>query len=285
MSTFDCILVFLSATASLIAVAASVQLLTPYWDQVATWQMGRLSDRFDRLGYRKAKLRVFLRFWGVGVIAVFLLFWLVLEMFPVAVVVVALAYVAPRHVLDYLIRKRSRLLRDQLVGVTVGVGNAVKAGLSLAQAIESVCEETAEPLVSELRRIVFEFERGRPLGEAIDQVRRRLDLEAFTLLAVALGVAQDRGGRLSEALDRISESLQESQRLEKKLESETATGRQVVLLLALAPVVILGMFYTIAPQVMSLLFTTFAGHCTLAVVVVFVYAGTRWAARIMRVDF
>ena len=274
----------LSSVAVFAAVFLAARLWGPYWDTLSERQMGRLNEQFERLALDRSKYHVFLRVWGVALVLVGVVFGVLLNMVPVAVMLLFLTYVAPRHILEYLIRRRTKLLRDQLVAATVGVGNAVKAGLSLPQGIEAICNETPQPLAGELNRIVFDFNRGRPLKAALEKVRHRLDLESFTLFALALEAAIDRGGRLDEALDRISHSLQENQRLERKLETETASGKQTVLILGSFPAIFLISFYLLDPHSTSLLFTMFSGQVVLAVVIALTYAGSRWASSMMRIE-
>lgn len=284
MSAYVLILISLSSATLFAAVYLAVREWSPYWDRIATKQMGAMADQFDRLALDQDKFQWFLRLWGISVVAIFVMFAFVFKMLPVAIVMTFLAYVAPRHILAFLISQRTKLIRDQLVGASVGVGNAVKAGLSLAQGLETVCDEVPKPLSVELQRIVFEFDRGRPLKEALEQVRQRLQLESFTLFALAIEAAIDRGGRLNEALDRISTSLQETQRLERKLEAETAAGRQAVTILTGFPGLFLGFFFLLDRQSTSLLFSTFSGQCVLATVIVLTYIGSRWASKIMNIE-
>ena len=268
-----------------VAVFLALQRLTPVWDRMAERQMGELSIRFRKLGLDEERMLLLLRLWGVTLVCGTAFIWIWLGKPPLACVFAFLVYVAPRHILDFLVRYRTRLIRDQLVGVTVGVGNAVGAGLSLAQAIKSVSEIAPRPLVTELRRISFQFDRGRPLQEAIEEVRQRLDLESFTLFAVALAVAHKRGGRINDTLQRISTTLQERQRLERKIEAETSAGRQTVLILSICPALFLVMFSWMNPESTSLLWTRLDGQCVLVVVAILVYIGVRWASRIMNVEF
>src|SRR5205085_687207 len=147
------------------------------------------------------------------------------------VALIFFVYVAPRYVLEFVIARRRSLLRDQMVGASTAMANAARAGLALGQALESISKETPAPLANEFRRIIQEYERGRPLPDALRDAKERLELDGFTLFTSSLLTCLDRGGRITEALDRISKSLQESQRLERKLEADTATGRKVVIIL------------------------------------------------------
>jgi tight adherence protein B len=278
--------IVLAASSALLAAAAGMGIyrMAPVWDGLAARQMGRLADRFEQLGLGRARLAWLLRCWGVAMIGVAVVLGPVVHAYPLAAIGVGLLYIAPRHILDFLVRRRTRLLSNQMVGAAGILANSVKAGLSIAQGFEVVATEAPQPLRAEFQRIVFEYQRGRPLGDAIDEVRNRLDLDGFTLFASAIKVALDRGGRINEALDRIGHSLQENERLRRKVEADTSSGRQTVLILGLFPVFSLGLFYLLDPPSVALLFQTLIGQVALVTTAIIVYLGTCWAAHIVRLD-
>ncbi len=283
MTTTDMTLVLGSASL-FAAVAWGVARAGAVWDSIAGAQWSQQTEMFRRLGLKTSRLRLGLRLWGASMIGSVFFLWAVCGMFPVALMTGVMVYVAPRYILHYLVERRRTLIRDQMVSATMGLANAVKAGLSLPQGLTSICEEVPEPLVSELRRIEFEYHRGRPLRDAIEEVRQRLDIDAFTLFALAIEVSLDRGGNVGEALNRISVSLQENQRIERKLEADTASGRQIVQILAVFPLFFIGFFYFVDPHAGALLFGTLAGQLVVCVVAILVYLGVAWANRIMRCD-
>src|SRR4051812_1872448 len=202
------------------------------WDRVTQKYVADLTPTIRALGIDESKIPTYLRWWGIALVANFMVFAFVLRMFPVALPTTYLAYIAPRLWLKWKIRQRQFRLRDQLVGATVALANTARAGMSLSQGIESVAKETPLPLAKELTRITLDHKRGLPLPRAIDDTKERLQLESFTLFAAAVLTCLERGGKVTEALDRISNSLQENQRIERKLEAETASGRKVVRILA-----------------------------------------------------
>jgi tight adherence protein B len=258
--------------------------LAPAWDQVSARQVRDLTPKLQSLRLDTSRLSSWLRLWGLALIGVVAGLGFSLQMWPMAIAVIGLIYIAPRLLLEHMITRRRRQLRDQMVAATSGIANAVRAGLSLAQGIESVARETPQPLAHELRRIVFEWHRGRALLDAIEEVRRRLDLDGFTLFALALNACVERGGNVSEALDRISRSLTENQRLERKLEADTASGRKVVVILAIFPFAFLGLFFLLDPESTSRMFSTVTGQVVLLIVIGVVYASVRWCMSLLRID-
>lgn len=266
------------------AVFCAVRLVEPLWDRLTARYIRDLTPMLQALGLDDGRLPERMRYWGVAMAGVFVVIALGLGMWPVACVAVYLVYVAPRLYLRSLIDRRSYLLRDQMVGLVTGLANAARAGLSLAQGIENVAGETPEPLAAELRRIVRDYRGGRPLAHALNDARDRLQLDSFTLFTSALLVSIERGGKITEALERIGHSLQENQRLERKLQAETESGRKVVVILAVFPAVFLGLFYFLNPDGTALLFTTILGQLVLLVVIALVYFAVRWANKILSLE-
>ena len=127
----------------------------------------------------------------MSLVGAFVIVAFVFQMPPVAIAAVYLVYVAPRIILDLMIRRRRALLRDQMVAATIALANSSRAGLSLAQGLETVGEETPEPLAYEIRRVVHEYKHGRPLAEALRAAKDRLNIDSFTLFAAAVLVSLD----------------------------------------------------------------------------------------------
>jgi tight adherence protein B len=258
--------------------------LRQVWDRVAARYVADLAPTITALSIDQKLVDRSLRWWGIALVATPLVLGLVLRMWPLAVAAVGLVYFAPRLWLAHLIRRRRLQIRDQLVGATVSLANTARAGMSLAQGLENVARESPQPLASELGRMVADYRFGLPLAQALRKAKDRLQVDSFTLFSSAMLACLDRGGRITEALDRISHSLQENQRVERKLEAETAAGRKVVRFLAAFPLFFLALFAVIYPDGMQYLFGTVAGQIVLAVVVLLVAASVRWSNKILTLD-
>jgi tight adherence protein B len=254
------------------------------WDTISQRYVADLQPILDSLSLDPKFTQSLLRWWGISIVASFLILTFVFGMLPIALAVLILLIIAPRWILKFMIARRRRKLRDQLVGGTTSLANACRAGLSLAQGLETVSHEVPQPLARELQRIVNEYQHGRSLAEAITTTKERLKLDSFTLFASALCVSLGRGGRITESLERIGHTLQENQRVERKLESETASGRKVVLLLALFPFVFLGGFYILHPEGTALVFQSLIGQLVLLVVIGLVVASVWWSNRILSIE-
>lgn len=267
-----------------LAVLTGYRPVARVWDRVSSAKVRDLSERIRALHMDDKQVQFWMRVWGGTMLGSFVLVWFILRMPTVAVVLVFLIYQSPRLLLASEIRRRTYVLRDQLVGAGIGLANACRSGLSLAQAFEAVTRDLPDPLRSEFARIVGEYHAGRPLRDALLSTKERLNLDSFSLLVSAVLVCMERGGNLTEALDRISRSLQENQRLERKLEADTQSGRMVVIVLCLFPFLFLGGFYVIDPEGTGLIFLTTLGQIVLSGVILCVFAAGRMAQKILSIE-
>jgi tight adherence protein B len=255
----------------------------PAWDALARRRIASFLPEMRALNLDETRLEGYLRWWGGAMLLAFCGLALA-GMTLLAIPVLATIYAAPGVLIRLQVARRRVLLRDQLVVATVALANTARAGQSLAQGLESVMTETPEPLATELRVIVGEYRRGRPLAESITATKGRLNLEGFRLFATALLTCLERGGRITEALVEIGKSLQENQRLERALQANTASGRMVVLILGAFPFVFLAGFSLINPEGTVLIFQTWPGQVLLLVVTALVYASARLSRSILNIE-
>jgi tight adherence protein B len=251
------------------------------WDRIANRYVADLMPTIRALNIDEAKIPTYLRAWG-GLMLLALGTTIVAP--PLAVAAVFFVYIMPRAYLKWLISRRRVLLRDQLVGATEALANTTRAGLSLSQGLDMVSKDSPRPLADELGTIVREFDHGLPLHQAIENTKERLNHDSFTLFAASLLTSLERGGRITEALERISKSLQENQRLERKMESETASGKRVLMILAVFPLLFILLFLVVFPEGTLQLLATLVGQIVLLVVIGLVYASVTWGQRILTLE-
>jgi len=204
--------------------------------------------------------------------------------FPLTIIAGIAAWFAPPHVLAYIRRRRLERFDDQLVDALSLLSSAVRAGLGLVQAMQSSLEKLEPPASQEFGLILKEFAYGTPLERALENAQRRLGLPNFNIVATALVVNRDKGGDLIEVLDNIGTSLREISRLEKKIQTETASVRFSAKLMTLMPAVIGIIFYFIDPASMNLLFTDLTGSIILTIVIILNVVAAVIIQRIVNVE-
>src|SRR5262249_6030300 len=141
--------------------------------------------------------------------------------------------------------------------------------------------EMPDPLGWHLRRAVNQLRQGRGLRDVLGELKDRLRMEGVTLFTLAVLTAAEKGGKLADVLERTASSLEELQRVQRKRDSDTASGRLMVVILGAFPAVFLGLFSLLDPASTREVFARTGGQVLLAVIGAMVYGSVRWAQRIL----
>jgi tight adherence protein B len=257
-----------------------------YWgatafQQFVDWVEGDLNERLRSLRVISPHLRRWLYFWLGLVVTLFFALWLGGGALTFAAGSAVLLSAGPWYLVRRMSQQRRQKIEDQLADAMVMFSGAVRAGLSIPQALEILAVECPLPIRQEFAQLVGEYRMGRPLERALEEGKSRLKSENFVLFAAALLASRESGGRLNETVERISKSILEIQRLERKVVSETAQARKSALYMAVAPVLILLVYFYVDPVNTRLLFATLPGQVMLSVAVALNLAAYGWARVIL----
>ena len=243
-----------------------------------------LADKLRRLRVPTHNLHRYVVAWLGATAANFLVFWLVLESPVFAVLLSVFLLCGPWYLLRRMAQRRRQKIEDQLADAMVMLANAVRAGLSLAQSMDVLAAQCPSPINFEFRQIVGEYNMGKPLEQTLQEARTRLRSENFALFAAAMMASHQSGGRLNEIVERIAQAVLEMQRLERKVQAETAQARKSAVYMAIAPVLILVVYYFVDPESTMRLFREPMGHLILAAAVVLDVVAYFWARLILSPD-
>lgn len=239
-------------------------------------------DKLRRMRIRTKRLRTYLKAWGWFVLAVIAAMTVFLGVPVIAAAIGVMLICLPWYVVRRMAETRRLKIEDQMADAMVSLASAIKAGLSLAQSLDILAEQAPPPICQEFQQIVGEYKLGKPLQQCLSEAKERLRSENFALFAAAMEASRESGGRLNETVDRIAHSVRELQRLERKIISETAQARASAFYMALAPGVILMLYYFVVdPQATERLFTTFGGQIILSAALVLNVVAYLWARKIL----
>jgi tight adherence protein B len=243
-----------------------------------------LAEKLRRLRTPTAHLRRYLIAWTALVAGSLVAFWLWLDSLAFGVLAALFLACAPWYLVRRMAERYRQRVEDQFADAMVAFSSAVKAGLSLAQCLELLADQTPRPIQNEFRQIVAEYKLGKPLDRTLTEAKERLKSENFALFAAAVLASRESGGRLNETVDRIAHSVLELQRLERKIQSETAQARRSAIYMAIAPLVILVVYYFVDPLNTTRLFVTVPGQILLSISVVLDVIAYVWARAILTPD-
>lgn len=244
-----------------------------------------LRDKLRKLRIGTRHLHGWVVAWIAAIAATFLGFTALAGSLPFAVMFSGLLFSIPWYWIRRRVEKRRMQIEDQLADAMVSLASAIKAGLSLGQALEILADQCPRPICEEFRQMVGEYQMGKTLERVLIETRDRLKSENFALFAAAMQASRESGGRLNETVERIAHSVMELQRLERKIFSETAQARTSAVYMAFAPVAVLLMYYFfIDPDNTERLFTTVPGQLILCASLVLNLVAYLWARAILNAD-
>jgi len=243
-----------------------------------------LSERLHRLHVPTGRLRAWLITWLAATAITLLVFWLVADNLVFGLLAGTLLLAGPWYLIRRLDERRHEEIEDQLADAMVTLASAVRAGLSLMQALEILATQCPQPIRFEFQQMVGEYKLGKTLERVLSEARQRLASENFALFAAALQAAHESGGRLNETVERIAQSVLELHRLERKVFSETAQARKSAVYMAIAPLFILLVYWFVDPVNTGLLFTRTVGQILLGIAVVLNVSAYLWARVILNPD-
>lgn len=241
-----------------------------------------LRDKFRRLRLPTNNLRTVLLAWLTFSASAYLTLWLILDLPLIGLCVLSVFVCLPWYLVRRMAEKRREQIEDQLADAMVSLASAIRAGLSLAQALEILSTQTPRPISQEFTQLVGEYQLGKPMEQCLSETKERLRSENFALFAAAIQASRQSGGRLNETVERIALSVRELQRLERKIQSETAEARTSAVYMALSPLLILAIYYVaVDPVSTSRLFTTLWGQVLLSMALLLNVIAYLWARVIL----
>jgi tight adherence protein B len=148
---------------------------------------------------------------------------------------------------------RTARLSTQLGDTLMTLGNSLRAGHSLLQAVANAADQAAPPLGPELARLLREIAAGIPMDEALGRLLARTANPDLELLVTAILVQREVGGNLAEILDKISATIRARVSVQSHLRVVTAQSRMSGWVVGLLPVAVFAITTLIAPQIESTL--------------------------------
>mgnify|MGYP006272566341 CR=1 FL=1 len=190
----------------------------------------------------------------------------------------------PNVLLNHLEQKRKQKLNEQIVDGITSLASGVRAGLTLVQAMQLLVQNSTGPIKQEFTHLLREYELGVDLNQAMQNASDRIATSHYRLLFSAVAAHRTRGGDLSQSLDRITDAIREIQRLEGKLQTLTAQGRNQAWMMAGMAIIVLGIGYMIAPEATQNVLSDDMGRVILLVALGLIVLGALWIRKIMSVD-
>jgi tight adherence protein B len=224
----------------------------------------------------------------VGFAVLFILIGLVRFGFPGGIIqIVALAivgYLIPGFYVKYRIGRRLRAFNGQLGDTLTLLSNALKAGYSFAQAIDTVAKNAVPPIADEFARAVREMNLGGSPDEALSNITKRIASADFDLVATAYSIHRTVGGNLAEILDNIAYTIRERVRIKGEIATLTAQARASGTLITFLPIVLATFMYFVTPTYFRPMFDNFIGWILIAIGIFMIFIGNLIIRRVVAIE-
>lgn len=167
---------------------------------------------------------------------------------PVVIALAAILGAMPYIYVRYRRSARFSRFNNLLPDAIDLMSRALKAGHSIASAIEMIALEISPPVGPEFRRLFEEQNFGLPLREALLNLANRVPIPDLQFLVTAILVQKETGGNLVEVLDKTAAVLRDRIRLLGQLRVYTAQGKLTGWILCILPFVVFGVVSVLNPR-------------------------------------
>lgn len=161
----------------------------------------------------------------------------------------------------------------RILDLTMGLANAMKAGMALPQALEKVSEQMGGVMREEISTTLQEYRLGMGITDAIYRLAERMPGEDMRLLTSAVRLTTQTGGSLVDVLVQLVDTIRERMEFHQKLRSLTAQGKFEAIAMASAPLAAFVLLYFCQPDLMLPLVTTLTGWIAIGVAFALEVAG------------
>ena len=201
-----------------------------------------------------------------------------------AIVAAVIGYLIPGVYVKYRIGQRLKAFNNQLGDTLTLLSNALKAGYSFAQAIDTVAKNAVAPIGDEFSRAVREMNLGGSPDEALNNITKRVASQDFDLVSTAYSIHRTVGGNLAEILDNIAYTIRERIRIKGEISTLTAQARASGTLITFLPIVLAAFMYFVTPTYFRPMFGSIYGWVLLVIGGFMIFVGNLIIRRIVAIE-
>ena len=195
-----------------------------------------------------------------------------------------LALMAPAKLVLVMREKRRQKFNIQLVDALGSMSNALRAGFSINQAFETVVQTGEKPISQEFGVMLQQMRVGMNFYDALQSLDKRVGSDDLTLVVTAIDIARRTGGNLTEIFDKISLTIRERMRIERRVLTLTAQGRQQGIIVACMPGILGGAMTFLKPDLMLPFFKSVNGMIAVGATGLLIAGGWFFISKIIKID-
>lgn len=193
--------------------------------------------------------------------------------------------IVPAAALRIVRERRKRRLGRQLAHVLPAISASLRAGHTFERAAELLARTECAPIAQEFELMLKEIRLGATLEGALENLAARCPLRDLELMARAVVISARAGSNLSEAFDRVAETVRARAALRDRVSALTAQGKLQAFVAIALPALLVPALQLIDPGYLAPLFQTGVGRLLLCLGALALAVGGFWVRRISRTEF
>jgi len=193
-------------------------------------------------------------------------------------------FLVPHFYLNAMEKRRRKKFDAQLLEAIPMLAGAMKAGMSLLQAMEQVTREMGPPIRQEFSHALQENRVGKPIIQSLLDMKRRLHSEDLDITVNAISIAQETGGVLSDLLVKMGDTIRARNRVRAQIVTLSSQGKMQGYVMIFIPWLLAAVLSMLDPGMMHPMFTTVIGQIMLVIVVILEVLGWLVIRRIVAID-
>lgn len=162
----------------------------------------------------------------------------------------------------YIRRKRNRRIKKFEENFPDAIDlftRSMKAGHTIHSGLETISQETLDPVRMEFRKVVEELALGAPIEDALRSLGQRIPIVDLKFFVTGLILQRQTGANMMQVLENLALLVRERLNLAAKMKAATAQQRFSAGLLCTMPVVVGLGFWVLKPEYIRLLYTDETG--------------------------
>jgi tight adherence protein B len=164
------------------------------------------------------------------------------------------------------------------------MSGSLAAGLSLAQSIDTIVREGADPIASEFRRVLVETRLGVSLEDALEGIGERFESRDFEWVVMAIKIQRQVGGNLAELLDTVAATMREREYVRRQVAALAAEGKLSAWVLGGLPPLFMVYLLLTNYDYVIVMFQEPLGWAMLAGAAMILGVGVFWMSRLVKVE-
>ena len=240
-----------------------------------------VAEQLQRADLRLRPSEYFLIQVGTGVLIGLIAWWRWGLLFSTAFFI---GYSIPGFYVKYRISQRLKKFNSQLGDTLTLLSNALKAGYSFAQAIDTVAKNATAPIGDEFARAVREMNLGGSPDEALNNITKRIASADFDLVTTAYSIHRTVGGNLAEILDNIAYTIRERIRIKGEIQTLTAQARASGTIITALPILLATFMFFVTPTYFQPMFRNIIGWILIAIGAFMIFLGNMIIRRIVQIE-